>query len=191
MAKRQEETWDEPLQEILERLQIRAWDALLVGDGSGTTWKLAAGWACVAILRRRPHERRTFWGASSHGTNNLAEIMAYLPPLSWLVNELPGHDRHGARLYHQVHILTDSSYLVQMARAESAPRLHSPSWHFLQGVRRTGLVLSWHQLPRSSLGLNRFADQLAGACRRLWAGAYLDRGVETKLGRKAYEINPS
>ena len=33
----------------LKHLKIDQWDALIVGDGSGTGWKQGAGWAAVLI----------------------------------------------------------------------------------------------------------------------------------------------
>lgn len=75
----------ETLEALLERLGIDNYDLLLVGDGSGSGWKLECGWGCVSI-ERSTLERRAWYGAMSAGTVNFAEMMAYLQPLCWYVS---------------------------------------------------------------------------------------------------------
>src|SRR5207344_186670 len=101
----------ETLEALLVRLGIEEdeWDFLIVGDGSGSGYDRAAGWASVSI-ERQTKERRVWWGAVNAGTVNFAEAMAYLQPLNWLACREDDKRRNGRRKLWRVHIVTDSMY---------------------------------------------------------------------------------
>ena len=161
---RDREKLEERIKELLAHAKIGPkdlWDWLLVGDGSGSTWDRAAGWSCVSVTRMNGELFvDTSWhGTSLRGTNNFAEIMAYITPLSAIMSHLVDKDR-----FHQIHIFTDSEY-TQMTgnrvQSGATPDKNALLWETFRAAKRAGLVLRWHWLPRATHGFNRYADDLS------------------------------
>jgi ribonuclease HI len=152
------------LDEALRRLNIENWDLLLIGDGSGSTWKRECGWGCVSI-ERETFERRAWYGAMSHGTVNLAEAMAYLQPLMWYADrELDNRARGGKVVCRRAHIITDSSYLANgnnRHRSARQGKRNGPLWDAFGQFGSHGILLHWHWFGRDVLELNRLADRLS------------------------------
>ncbi len=186
----------ESLEALLVRLQIERWDLLLVGDGSGSTWERECGWGCVSI-ERSTFERRVWHGALSHGTVNMAEALAYLQPLCWYVEQEVRLRKQGGKVaVKHVHIVTDSSYLANVGTRGDAglrPGNNGPLWNVFRQFASQGLLLHWHWIPRESVELNRFADQLSKAARLNVKGTDLpDRAVEPfrPARNNVYGFNP-
>lgn len=151
------------LYEVLDRFQINAWDAVLIGDGSGSSFERGCGWAAY-LWRRHAAMPMLFHGGFSHGTNNIAELMAYLHPLLWYL-ALPEVQRRPDRI---VHIVTDSNYLVSTAKGEiTAKRAHLPLWLAVRGAEHRGLSLLWHWLERDLSQHNHQADDISRQTRIL------------------------
>lgn len=94
------------LSAVIQRIGNPPWDLLVIGDGSGSGWNEACGWACTLISNHQ-QLRRFFYGAMDCGSINLAEAMPYLQSLTWY-DVHHGKERLKALGYLRVHILTDS-----------------------------------------------------------------------------------
>lgn len=169
----------ELLQAVLDRASITQWDVLIVGDGSGSGWDSACGWACV-LVDRATRGRRLFYGAMNAGSVNFAETMPYLQALNW-------YDQHGggkARLKEQgflrVHIITDSQVIARWgteALNGALPRKHIVMWAGLKEFRRLGYCIDFHWANRSTSLLNWASDLIAGMARR-----EMQRSMDPKVG---------
>jgi ribonuclease HI len=156
----------EPLDQLLRRLHIDRWDLLIVGDGSGSDWKRAAGWASVSI-DRLTMERRTWCGAVNRGTVNFAEIMAYLQPLEFYATQEIDRRKDGRSVRPRyIHILTDSEYCKNTGNAKGGfAKKNAGLWSIFTVFERLGFVIRWHWIRRSSVGLNLYADAVSRAAR--------------------------
>lgn len=183
----------ETLDELLDRLGISTWDLLLVGDGSGCNWKHEIGWGCTSI-ENATFARRTWYGAMSAGTVNMAEIMAYLQPLCWYVDrEIKRRKQPKYKTeIRRIHILTDSQYVK--TKGSSSTMLSSksgPLWQIFRQFEAQGMVLHWHWIRRETVELNKFVDQLSKAARLNVKDKDLAKQVEVKMARTMYDFNPS
>ena len=152
---------------LAAHLGIENWDFLLVGDGSGSNWGRPCGWASVSV-ERSSGECRVWWGALSHGTVNVAEILAYLQPLGWLASrEEDRRRKRGARMAaYRVHIVTDSQYCEKTGNSED--RMVSKNgalWGVFDTFVRQGILLHWHWLGRGESELNSYVDKLSKLAR--------------------------
>lgn len=154
---------------LLARVGVDAWDFLIVGDGSGSSWTRGAGWASVSV-ERATGERIVWTGAVNRGTVNLAEIMAYLQPLEWLASreaDRLSRNPAGLRTY-DVHILTDSQYCRDTGSSSGrVVRKNAGLWVAFDAFARHGFALHWHWLRRDECDLNKFCDALSRAARKL------------------------
>jgi ribonuclease HI len=152
------------LQELLDEHEIRDWDVLLVGDGSGSQWEHGCGWACV-LVQKITLTPKVFYGGASAGTNYVAELEAYFRPLLWY-SEGPGQDLLKRRLRDspasplgQVHIITDSQLLVRQANGQAKRDKNRPLWAVLDCIASRGYQFHWHWMRREDTALNRWADR--------------------------------
>lgn len=153
------EQWDQPLGQLLQELEIREFDLILIGDGSGSKWGYGIGWACVAI-ESGDHARRVFYGGANDGTVNVAEPLAYLIPLSWYAGKLEAAKLKGPR---NIHIITDSEYVQQRGSREQSvlSGAHSVLWAAIEMLSRRGFVITWHWIERETYALNSFVDTMS------------------------------
>jgi hypothetical protein len=161
----------ETLERLLKRLKIkdRDWDLVLVGDGSGSNWKIGAGWACVSIERLHEEEPRVWFGAMNRGTVNLAEMLAYVQPLTWYAAKVDHEihvSHHRDKLTRNVHIITDSDYCRDVGTTGGELiRANGPIWQIFKIFSRYGIFLHWHWRPREDVALNVYVDALSKAAR--------------------------
>jgi len=156
---------------------------LLIGDGSGSSWNVASGWGCISI-EKDTMLRRSWYGACNLGSTNLAEIMAYLHPLTWYARE---QLKSNSSQFKQVHIVTDSAYLTSKGNKEdSSFGLDQSIWHMFNVFQSFGLVLNWHWARRETIELNRVADKLSKDTRKHIANLF----DEELLNKTIYEFNP-
>lgn len=179
----------ELLQAVLDRAGITSWDVLLVGDGSGTGWQDACGWAAV-LIDRESRGRRLFHGAMNVGSVNFAETMPYLQAINWYDQVGGGKDRLKQQGFIRVHIITDSQVIANWGtRAASSgdlPRKHIMLWAGVRELRRLGYQFYFHWANRSTTLLNWTADLIAGLSRReilQLAGSEHDTDLATRAAR--------
>jgi len=152
---------------LLAYLRIRPdeWDAVIVGDGSGTSWNKEAGFASV-LIQKGEFARKLFYGAANCGTNNIAEMMAVFWPLLYLSNAGAGISSTGYR----VHVVSDSEYVVNGLSAADPihdRRLNANRelWLAIHAVKRKGLKLFSHHIRRDTLDLNKLSHDVANLAR--------------------------
>lgn len=151
----------EPISELLERFNIDQWDVLMIGDGSGSRWGKPCGWGC-AVIDRLTGESGIVSGAVSTGTNNVAELMAYVFPLMELAEiERKRHAAGEEFRTRNIHIISDSDYVVGVARKVKKTGTHAMLWSAIEAVKRFGFILTWHHTKRSCVDLNVYTDHIA------------------------------
>lgn len=155
------------LSELCELFKIAPdeWEAIIVTDGSGTTWTNEFGWAAI-LVSNDSLIRVPFYGGGSHGSNNVAELMAVLHPLLFLT----ANDAAKSALPtgFRVHIFSDSEYVVAGINAGRLypTKRNTEIWSAIHAVRRQGFFLIAHHIPRDTLGLNKIAHELANIGRK-------------------------
>jgi len=187
----------ETLEELLERLGIKDWDFVIIGDGSGSNWNHECGWGSVSI-ERITMERMVWCGSMNRGTVNVAEIMAYVQPLNWLAarEEDRRKKRKARRTAYNIHIITDSQYCRDTGG--SCDRMLAKNgvlWAALDTFRRQGLILHWHWVERETVALNSYADKLSKLARSLIKRYNLPERMERDgsgdVVQTVYDVNPS
>lgn len=178
----------ELLQKVLDRAQIKTWDVLLVGDGSGNGWDQPCGWAGI-LIDNELRLRRMDYGAMNPGSINFAEVMPYVQALNWLDNN-GGRRRLKDRGVIRVHVLTDSAVVARWGTIaadlnQPLPRKHILLWAGMRELARCGYVINYHWAPRSSSMLNWAADLIAGLSRRAIIGAGSQPQADEDIRRKA------
>lgn len=190
----------EHLQTLLDRLQIADWDLLLIGDGSGSGWATANGWAAT-LIERQTRLRRLFYGAMNCGSNNLAEAMPYLQAMIWYnQNRSQGQLSSVTR----VTIITDSDVIAIHGTKtadlnQPIPRHFSPIWAAFRELMRNGYQFTFRWSRRESSDLNRVADAIAGLARRsvvgqnVWDETFTqtvaDRASDA-IGKMTFDVPP-
>lgn len=150
---------------MLEYYNVTEWDAVIVADGSGTTWLSEAGWGSVLFLKDELHPI-PFYGSMSHGTNNVAELLGLLHPLLFLGSKNAGVQEHGFK----VHLFSDSKYAVDSvnnvtAEFASQAKSNSEILFAILGGKRRGLVMTAHHIDRNVVVVNKFVHELANVAR--------------------------
>lgn len=156
------------LNQLLAKANISSYDALLIGDGSGTGWDDACGWA-TTLVYRITRSRRLFFGAANQGSVNFAEMLPYLQAMCWLdVTYGRAHLKQLGTL--TVHILTDSqvtAYHGTLAAnpAMELPRANTALWAAMRQFARQGYLFHYHWMERNASELNQYADLVASQAR--------------------------
>lgn len=167
-----------PLQELTKlsllltwlNLAPSEWDAIIFSDGSGSRWTHPAGTASVIILREE-YRYQVIRMGMSHGTNNVAEMLAIAYPLLWL------HEVYRKNISTngmKVHVLTDSQVTANILNTlPSLPLItvnsNRPLWHMLLATVRGGIWVHAVHVPRNTHPLGTLCDELAGRMRKLAA----------------------
>lgn len=190
----------EPLEKLLKRLGIpqsgpKRYDLLLIGDGSGCGWKAGCGWGCVSIERLLEHEPLVWYGAINRGTVNMAEMFAYVAPLTWYSAVVEKERKAGrGEFMRNVYIITDSQYLRDVGSSnETLVQKNGPLWQIFRIFQRNGLLLHWQWRPREDVALNTYVDALSKAARVCLEKHDPQKAVEQLPGgqtRPVHEYNP-
>lgn len=178
------------LQDVLDTLNIREWDAVIVGDGSGSGWNQGAGWASV-VIKRDGRRSPLLLGAYNTGTVNVAELKALLHGLMWLDEEGNGQDlrrQKGGMV--NVHLITDSEITVNQGNGRYAAKgVTRILWGAVRTLERDGYRLHFHWYARDLIQLNMLCDHASRQARLavepLTIGRLLDSDALT-----VYDFNP-
>lgn len=166
---------------VMERLNNPAWDLFIVGDGSGSGWAHACGWACT-LIDRRQQARRFFYGAMDCGSVNFAESMPYIQALTWYDNNF-GKEALESVGFLRVIILTDSQVIAQWGNramqpeVADVPRKQLMIWAAMRELRRVGYHCEFRWAPRMTTELNWAADLMAGLTRQAVIDAFDPKNV--------------
>jgi len=181
------------IQEVLKDLGVATteWDAVIVGDGSGTGWEHSCGWASVLIDHYSSY-RVEFYGGWNKGTSHIAEIMPYLEALTWYVAG-PGSIKTGTSNTKHIHLITDNANVANCGNRQAERGTYPWLWAPFLHIERMGYILKWHWVARNRLALNKLADYISGLC-RVEVGRLRNR-IETDLGANMeellYDYNPT
>lgn len=162
------------VQHVLDHFEIKNWDYLLLGDGSGSAWGRPIGWACV-LIERRSGTRLPFYGACNEGTVNFAELMAYVMPLTYIDSKRSS----GKAL--NVHIITDSEYTQQNAH-RLTPDKNAGLIGAINAFRRKGICTTFHWMRRNTHPITELVDDLSKQARRLVVNHVRDTAVDLTHG---------
>lgn len=171
---------------------LAPWDALLVGDGSGSSWTRPAGWACV-LVEKEGGGRRVCYGGMSCGTSVMAELLPYIHALSWYHEHRLREGRHGVC---RVAVVTDCLPIAQQgASLRRGDRMASdldslgPLWAAVAAFEPLGYVLDWVHKRRATSALNAYADELSKACNAAMKSVPMPTTPDGRAELSAYDCN--
>lgn len=157
------------LDAVLQALRISEWDVLLIGDGSGSGWHSACGWASI-LIDKATRGRRIFHGAMNLGSINVAEGMPYIQAMAWYdATQKALRPNQGGTI--QVHIITDSSTIATWCNAAADGARATPMGSglllgsYIREMSRRGYSFRTHWARRMSNQVNWAADLIAGLSR--------------------------
>src|SRR5260370_20505212 len=124
------------LEALAEALHVPDHDLLLVGDGSGTVYTQAAGWACAAYDRLK-QQVTVHAGAATCGTNNFAELAPYVQAL-W-----HHHQDHGQApdVPVEVVVISDSELTVRCGNRQYSRGANACLWASVEWFEGRGYKL--------------------------------------------------
>tara|TARA_Y100001938_G_scaffold148750_1_gene233355 strand:- start:2019 stop:2621 length:603 start_codon:yes stop_codon:yes gene_type:complete len=186
------------LYRLLEDLNIKSWDVLLVGDGSGSGWDIGIGWSCI-IVDKHTKTRKLLHGGGSTGTVNIAELMAYVHAMLWYSTNIGKELRqHYPDKVLNVHIITDSRVVATQGEKVADRRIDGIAnralWASISDIARQGYRFHWHWVERLTNELNWAADKMAGSARKAIKACELVEDVPNEDGKydsvSIYDVNP-
>jgi len=171
---------------VLDVVERRNWDYIIVGDGSVQKWGEPIGWAAIVYHRDTgfDHPLTEEKGAASNGTVNVAELMPYVMTLNWIVaHEAAKRNTIGPQPVH-VAIVTDSKYVADTGRTRKPGQLsrHELLWTAFDAAARQGILITWYWCGRENLAENSRADVLSKAMRRMMIPTTLTKKRPTSGG---------
>jgi ribonuclease HI len=136
-------------------------DIIMMGDGSGTTSDYPCGYSTV-IYFKSTDTSWLVWGGFSNGTNNFAELNAYLPAL-WNIDNM----RIEMRLSHppKILIISDSELTVKCGKNEYARTKNRSLWAVIEHFEKYGWQFNWHHINRLTRIPNKVSDLIANLAR--------------------------
>ncbi len=154
------------LTELLQEFGLgdQDWDYVLIGDGSGFARNKESAYATF-LIERETGRVEPCYGAFSHASINAAELLAYLVPLSWLNGYYRERKQAQGSLW-RVHIFTDSEFTANVGNDRISSGPLAEYWAMVNIIRRRGLTLHWHWIPRDTYAWSQMADFLAGQVRK-------------------------
>ena len=183
---------------LLKELDIKAWDVLLIGDGSGSGWDIGVGWSCI-VIDRYTKTRKLVHGGGSTGTVNIAELMAYVHAMLWYSTHIGKELRKQyPRKTLNVHVITDSRVIVNQGERVAERNMDGIAnralWASISDIARQGYTFHWHWIERLTNELNWAADQMAGSARKAVKNCMLTEDIPNENGKytgvSIYDINP-
>lgn len=151
------------LNAVAAELSLQDFDLLLIGDGSGTVFNKACGWACVS-WNRLTEDIEMHNGSSSCGTNNFAELIPYVQAL-WHFDQcfrqlaLPGQKA-------KIEIVSDSEVTVRCGNGIYARKGNACLWSAIEWFERSGIYnIHWNHVHRNTNRFSKRCDWLAGETR--------------------------
>ena len=157
------------LQALFDHLKLTQWDALIVGDGSGSTWEHGIGWAGI-LVDHYSNNRKLVYGAMNVGTVSISEMMPYIYAMAWYATPRGHGTRRRKELAKlgrkmRIHIVTDSQYVASCAEHKASRRAHAELWAALDAYRHSGFEMIYHHIPRDVVSLNILVDEVARRAR--------------------------
>lgn len=150
------------IQELINNLTLPDFDVLLVGDGSGTVYNKASGWACWRYLKSND-SLKLHCGAATVGSNNFAELLPYISVL-WL--DMYEWRASGAPTPRTAVIVTDSELTAKQGTGEYSRNANGILWAGIDYAQSAGYSIIWKHVKRNSNPFNTVCDRNAGKLRK-------------------------
>lgn len=156
--------------DIISHLGILHWDLLFIGDGSGSAWSGACGWAGV-LVDKLTREYSLYSGAMNAGSITLAELMPYFHAMTWYHANVGRHRMKTRANVLYVHIVTDSKVITEHGRdacdlSKPLPKVQQALWAAFREFTKLGYNFSFHWQERSTSLMNQCCDLVASLARR-------------------------
>jgi len=145
-------------EDLAKKLHLHGWDYIIAGDGSATTHNNTAGFASILYCRHDGSVKK-FFGGFSHGTNNVAEMAAFIAPLLYIDEVLLVKGQLPA-----VYIISDSTYVVNLGNGDHKRKTNRAVWSLVDHLK-TKMNLIFVHVNRMLLPANIFSDQLSSTIR--------------------------
>jgi ribonuclease HI len=152
------------IEEIATKLDIRSYDLLLIGDGSGTQIGQPCGWFAT-LYESSTGKVREYWGGASSGTNNFAELQPYIHALWSYHTEVYGNEGRGPARQLRVVVVSDSELTVKCGTGKYVRKANGILWAAVRWLEDNGYVIAWKHVPRNSNDISMLADKVAGKTR--------------------------
>jgi len=158
------------LQALIDHLALTAtdaWDAIIVGDGSGQGWKMGGGWGAV-LIDRYSGAREFAAGAMLPCTVALAELFPYIQLMAWYADGVGRRRQREAAAAGRnltIHIVTDSQFVATCGMRPQSRQSHRAIWATIDAYREDGFNLVFHFVRRSVVDLNILVDEVARQAR--------------------------
>lgn len=176
---------NEIIQELLTALKIKDedWDAIVIGDGSGSRWGYPGGWATI-LFDKDTKFYKVLYGAVSDTTVNVCELVPYIFTMHWYSRAI------GKTLQHKImkesdyisprpvniHIVTDCDIIAEQGNRRANREVNMPYWKALDDFERQNYNLVFHWIPRDTYEANKRCDVLSKRMR-----LFIKEEVEAKL----------
>lgn len=148
----------EDIETLSSALKLEEYDALLIGDGSGTVAATPSAWSCWRYLKASK-KLELHHGASTFGTNQFAELMPYLGVL-WLDH----YEKHARP--RRIQIVSDSEVTVKCGNKDYGKSANLILWNMLDFLSDEGYLIKWKHVNRNTNDFNAACDRYAGNLRR-------------------------
>lgn len=171
------------VQEIMTHLNVgsKDWDLLLIGDGSGQSWDMGCGWACVLIDHFNA-KRKLFYGGMNSGTIGIGELFPYVHAMMWY-SRGPGKKRleqlqaqFGTPQSIKVHVITDNEIVSKQGNGDAKRSTNIELWSSFDHFARLGYSFKFHWLGRDTIGLNALTDHISREARKSLERIHLPEG---------------
>jgi ribonuclease HI len=143
---------------LINELSLPSFDILLIGDGSGTVVDTPCGYACFGY-EFTSKEVNIFYGGTSNGTNNFAELIPYINAL-WYYNYKNNEPSN-------VLIVSDSELTVRHGNRQYSRNSNKILWASLNYLESIGYNIVYKHVARNSNPVNKECDRIAGEIRKM------------------------
>jgi hypothetical protein len=157
------ESTTKTLNELLTSLSVTKWDLLLMGDGSGTTYKTPIGFAALSI-DRQSGLRHIFTGGYNHGTIGQAELLPYITALRFDYYSTLKTKLHSRR---RVTILSDSQVSVNVGNGDQTAHTNKDIWICFDWFKSVGYDLTWKWVGRNENDIHKLAHKMGNIVRKI------------------------
>ena len=150
------------IEKAIEDLKLPPADLYVFGDGSGTTIQKACAWATVSYDTHKK-QFAMLTGSYSKGTNNMAELMAY-------VQAFQHYMYISSEAYpnaHRIEVISDSELIVMQGRQQYARTMNAMMWAQVDQFQTYGYKIGWTHVRRNTNPVNTYCDGVAGRLRKL------------------------
>jgi len=154
--------------QLVRRLNIEDGHIILIGDGSGSIWARAGGWACV-LINRLTQKRKLFYGSLNVANTQITELWPYLHAIEWFVGVKTEGPKFRKQLAQRgelvtIDIITDNRAVALAGNTPDYRKKYRTSWAMIDALSNSYRV-RWHHVPRNVVHMNILVDEIARQAR--------------------------